>query len=127
MAHAGADGLSLINTIRGLAIDPRTRRPTLARAIGGYSGPALKPIALACVHACADAVDLPVVGMGGVFAADDAIDFVSVGASAVALGTVLFTDPWAPGRIRSELEHERTAPVTRRQPIGRQSVASPSS
>jgi len=127
VAHAGADGLSLINTIRGLAIDPRTRRPTLARATGGYSGPALKPIALACVHACAEAVDLPVVGMGGVFAAEDAIDFVSVGASAVALGTVLFTDPWAPGRIRSELEHERTAPVTRRQPIGRQSVASPSS
>jgi dihydroorotate dehydrogenase (NAD+) catalytic subunit len=103
VAHAGADGLSLINTIRGLAIDLGTRRPRLARGPGGYSGPGLRPIALACVHACADAVDLPIVGMGGVFSGSDATDFVSAGASAVALGTVLFVDPWAPARIRSEL------------------------
>ena len=66
VAAAGADGLSLVNTIRGLAFDPATRRPKLARGAGGYSGPALRPIALACVYACAQAVDLPIVGMGGV-------------------------------------------------------------
>jgi dihydroorotate dehydrogenase (NAD+) catalytic subunit len=102
-SDAGADGLSLINTIRGLAVDGSSRRPTLARGVGGYSGPALKPIALACVHACADAVDLPIVGMGGVASGGDAADLVAVGASAIALGTVLFSDPWAPSRIRAEL------------------------
>ena len=63
---AGADGLSLVNTIRGLALDPATLGPRLARVAGGYSGPGLRPVALACVHACADAVDVPIVGMGGV-------------------------------------------------------------
>jgi dihydroorotate dehydrogenase (NAD+) catalytic subunit len=100
---AGADGLSLVNTIRGLALAPDTRGPTLALGPGGYSGPALKPIALACVHACAHAVDVPIVGMGGIATAEDANDFVSAGAVAVALGTILFSDPWAPDRIRSEL------------------------
>ena len=125
VAHAGADGLSLVNTIRGLALDPTTRRPKLARGAGGYSGPGLRPIALACVHVCAAAVDLPIVGMGGIASGDHANDFVSAGASAVALGTVLFADPWAPSRIRSELEHEGTAAVTDRLPIGRRSVSSP--
>ena len=124
VAHAGADGLSLVNTIRGLAIDPQTRRPKLARGAGGYSGPGLRPIALACVSACAEAVELPIVGMGGIVSGEDVNDFVSAGASSVALGTVLFVDPWAPGRIRSELEHAGTAPVTKRQPIGRQSARS---
>jgi dihydroorotate dehydrogenase (NAD+) catalytic subunit len=124
VADAGADGLSLVNTIRGLAIDRETGRPKLARRSGGYSGPALKPVALACVHACAEAVDLPIVGMGGVFTAEDAQDFVSAGASGVALGTVLFVDPWAAARIRSGLESEGTATVTDRQPIGRRSVSS---
>ena len=103
VAAAGADGLSLVNTIRGLALDPGTRRPKLALGPGGYSGPALRPIALACVYACAEAVDLPIVGMGGIGTGRDAEDFVSAGARAVALGTVLFSDPWAPDRIRSEL------------------------
>lgn len=103
VAASGADGLSLVNTIRGLALDPVTQRPTLARGAGGYSGPALAPIALACVHACAQAVDLPIVGMGGVFSGRDALGLVAAGASAVALGTVLFADPDAPGRIRDEL------------------------
>jgi dihydroorotate dehydrogenase (NAD+) catalytic subunit len=103
VADAGADGLSLINTIRGLAIARASERPTLARGTGGYSGPALKPIALACVWACAAAVDLPILGMGGVFTSEDAADFVSAGASAVALGTALFTDPWSPRRIRAAL------------------------
>lgn len=100
---AGADGLSLVNTIRGLALDPATRGPRLARGAGGYSGPALRPIALACVHACAAAVDVPIVGMGGVATGADALDLVAAGASAVALGTILFADPLAPARIRAEL------------------------
>lgn len=104
VASAGADGLSLVNTIRGLALDATTRRPRLAGGPGGYSGPALRPIALACVLACAEAVDLPIVGMGGVMSADDVLDLVAAGASAVALGTVLFSDPLSPGRIRAELE-----------------------
>jgi dihydroorotate dehydrogenase (NAD+) catalytic subunit len=103
VAAAGADGLSLVNTIRGLALDPGTRRPKLALGPGGYSGPGLRPIALACVYACAEAVDLPILGMGGIGTGRDVEDFVSAGARAVALGTVLFSDPWTPDRIRSEL------------------------
>jgi dihydroorotate dehydrogenase (NAD+) catalytic subunit len=103
---AGADGLSLVNTIRGLALDPRTLRPRLERSVGGYSGPGLKPIALACVQACAAAVDVPIVGMGGVWSGADAMELVAAGASSVALGTVLFADPGAPARIRAELEAE---------------------
>jgi len=103
VAAAGADGLSLVNTIRGLALDATARRPQLARGAGGYSGPALRPIALACVHACARAVALPIVGMGGVTSGDDVLDFLAAGASAVALGTILFADPFAASRIRAEL------------------------
>lgn len=101
---AGADGLSLVNTLRGLALDERTLRPRLGAGAGGYSGPALKPVALACVLACARAVPLPIVAMGGVTSGRDALDLIAAGASAVALGTVLFPDPGAPVRIRSELE-----------------------
>jgi dihydroorotate dehydrogenase (NAD+) catalytic subunit len=104
VAAAGADGLSLVNTIRGLALDPRDRTPVLPRGAGGYSGPALRPIALACVSACAAAVDLPIVGMGGVCSGTDALDFVAVGATYVALGTILFSDPGAPSRVRAELD-----------------------
>jgi dihydroorotate dehydrogenase (NAD+) catalytic subunit len=103
---AGADGLCLVNTIRGLALDPQTLQPKLARATGGYSGPALKPIALACVFACAEAVDVPIVGLGGVWSGLDALELIAAGASVVALGTVLFADPAAPARIRAELETE---------------------
>jgi dihydroorotate dehydrogenase (NAD+) catalytic subunit len=106
---AGADGLSLVNTIRGLALDPATLRPRLGRAVGGYSGPALKPVALAAVYACATAVDLPIVGMGGVATGLDALELVAAGANAVALGTVLFSDPDAPARIREQLMAETTA------------------
>ena len=101
---AGADGLSLVNTLRGLAFDERTLQPRLARAIGGYSGPALKPVALAAVYACRGATSLPIVGMGGVLNGRDAAEFIAAGATAVALGTVLFADPGAPARIRHELE-----------------------
>jgi dihydroorotate dehydrogenase (NAD+) catalytic subunit len=106
VAAGGADGLSLVNTLRGLALEPDSLRPRLALGPGGASGPALKPIALACVYACAIAVDLPIVGMGGVMSGSDALDFVAAGASAVALGTVLFVDPGAPGRVRDELGSE---------------------
>jgi dihydroorotate dehydrogenase (NAD+) catalytic subunit len=123
VADAGADGLSLINTIRGVAIEPATRQPVLARGAGGYSGSALKPIALACVWACAAAVELPVVGMGGVFTSEDARDFVSAGASAVALGTALFVDPWAPRRIRAGLAGTDPAPVLARGGIGQLSAS----
>jgi dihydroorotate dehydrogenase (NAD+) catalytic subunit len=106
---AGADGLSLVNTIRGLALDPGTLRPRLARGVGGYSGPALKPIALACVYACAQAVKLPIVGMGGVADGGDALELIAAGASAVAVGTILFSDPGAATRIRGELAAEAAA------------------
>jgi len=109
VVDAGADGLSLVNTIRGLAVDPDTLRPVLARGAGGYSGPALRPIALACVHACAAAVDVPIVGMGGVSSGRDALELVAVGASAVAVGTALFSDPHTPARIRAELGAEAAA------------------
>jgi dihydroorotate dehydrogenase (NAD+) catalytic subunit len=99
---AGADGLSLVNTIRGLALDERLR-PRLARATGGYSGPALRPVALAAVYACARATRVPIVGMGGIESGRDALEFLACGATNVALGTVLFGDPDAPWRVRSEL------------------------
>jgi dihydroorotate dehydrogenase (NAD+) catalytic subunit len=105
-AGAGADGLSLVNTIRGMALDPRSLRPRLATATGGLSGPALRPVALAAVHGCYRATGLPIVGMGGVETGADALELIAVGASAVALGTVLFADPGAPARIRRELATE---------------------
>jgi len=106
---AGADGLSLVNTMRGLALDSVTLRPRLGTGAGGYSGPALKPIALAAVYACARAVELPIVGMGGVQSGLDALELIAVGASAVALGTILFSDPDAATRIRGELSAEAAA------------------
>ena len=106
VAAAGADGLSLVNTMHGLALDGRSLRPVLATAAGGYSGPALKPIALAAVYACYRATDLPIVGMGGVSTGRDALELIAAGASAVALGTILFSDPTAPSRIRDELAAE---------------------
>ena len=118
VAAAGADGLSLINTIRGLAIDPATGRSKLALGPGGYSGPALRPIALACVYACSEAVDLPIVGMGGIGSGRDVHDFVAAGASAVALGTILFSDPWAPQRVRAEAAE--SVPPEKRLPISKQ-------
>ena len=106
---AGADGLSLVNTIRGLALDEHTLRPRLGPEVGGYSGPALKPIALAAVFAAYRATGLPIVGMGGIQNGRDALEFIAAGASAVALGTVLFADPYAAARIRTELAAEAAA------------------
>ena len=103
VAAAGAAGLSLVNTLRAVALD-RHLRPVLARVSGGLSGPALKPIALHAVSVCHEATGLPIVGMGGIETGRDALEFVACGARDVALGTVLFADPGAPERVRSELE-----------------------
>jgi dihydroorotate dehydrogenase (NAD+) catalytic subunit len=103
---AGADGLSLVNTILGLALDERTLKPRLSRAAGGLSGPALKPIALAAVYDCYAATGLPIVGMGGIASGRDALEFVAAGAADIALGTILFSDPGSVGRIRAELANE---------------------
>lgn len=100
---AGADGLSLVNTVRGLVLDPQTLRPRLATATGGLSGSLLRPIALAAVYESHRACGLPIVGMGGVSCGRDALELLAAGASAVAVGTILFADPGAPARIRGEL------------------------
>jgi dihydroorotate dehydrogenase (NAD+) catalytic subunit len=102
VAAAGADGLSLINTLRAVALDKHLR-PALARGSGGLSGPALKPVALHVVGVCHEATGLPIVGMGGVQSGRDALEFAACGARDVALGTVLFADPGAPARVRAEL------------------------
>jgi dihydroorotate dehydrogenase (NAD+) catalytic subunit len=101
--HAGADAISLINTLRGIAIDPRTRRPWLGGGGGGISGPAVRPAALVQVAAVAAAVSIPVIGMGGVQSGRDALDLMSVGAELVGVGTESFRDPAAALRIAAEL------------------------
>jgi dihydroorotate dehydrogenase (NAD+) catalytic subunit len=108
-ADAGADGLTLVNTLRGLALDERTLRPMLSTASGGLSGPALRPVALAAVYACYRATALPIVGVGGVSSGRHALELIAAGATAVAIGTALFADPFAPARIRGELEAETAA------------------
>ena len=102
VAAAGADGLSLINTLRATALDARLR-PVLERGSGGLSGPSLKPIALHVVTVCHEATGLPIVGMGGIETGRDALEFAVCGARDIALGTVLFADPGAPARVRAEL------------------------
>jgi dihydroorotate dehydrogenase (NAD+) catalytic subunit len=102
---AGADGVSMVNTLRGVALDERLR-PKLARVQGGYSGPALKPVVLAAVVAARRATSLPIVAMGGVASGRDALELVACGATHIALGTVLFADPDAPSRVRTELAEE---------------------
>jgi dihydroorotate dehydrogenase (NAD+) catalytic subunit len=101
--HAGADAVSLINTLRGMALDPETGEPWLGGVTGGVSGPAVRPIALAQVHAVAQAVDIPIIGMGGVQSGRDARDLMFAGATLVAIGTENFRDPAAGLRVTSEL------------------------
>ncbi len=104
--RAGAEAVSLINTVLGMAIDWRRRRPILANDLGGLSGPAIKPIALRMIWQVARAIpDLPVIGIGGIMTVDDALEFLVAGASAVQLGTATFADPGATGRIVEELDH----------------------
>ncbi len=96
---AGADALSCINTLTGMAVDVRTRRPLLANIVGGLSGPAIKPVALRCVWQVCQAVRIPVIGIGGISSAEDVLEFMLVGAHAVEVGTASFTDPTAIFRI----------------------------
>ncbi|MDA8371861.1 MAG: dihydroorotate dehydrogenase [Nocardiopsaceae bacterium] len=103
--EAHADGLSMINSVRGMAIDPRTLRPAVAGGMGGVSGPAIRPIAVGCVYEVHTAFpDVPIIGMGGVRTGADALEFLAAGASAVAVGSVNFSDPSACVRILRELE-----------------------
>ncbi|MBC7324117.1 MAG: dihydroorotate dehydrogenase [Moorella sp. (in: Bacteria)] len=95
VVEAGADALSLINTLQGMAIDLETRRPALASIVGGLSGPAIKPVALYCVWRVTRAVKVPVIGMGGIMTAGDAAEFLLAGASAVAVGTASLVNPRA--------------------------------
>ncbi|MDX6743138.1 dihydroorotate dehydrogenase [Actinocorallia sp. A-T 12471] len=109
-ADAGATGLSLINTVSGLAIDPATLRPALSGVSGGLSGPALRPVALRCVFQVHAAIpELPIVGGGGVATGSDALEFLVAGATAVSVGTTLLHDPSAPQRILRELEEALAA------------------
>lgn len=92
---SGADAISLINTLLGMAIDANTRRPKLARVVGGLSGPAVKPVALRMVWQCHQAVKVPLLGMGGISTGEDAIEFMLAGATAIAVGTANFVNPHA--------------------------------
>ncbi len=102
---AGADGLSLINTVLGMAIDPYTRKPLLARVVGGLSGPAIKPVALRCVWQCSRAVSIPILGMGGISNGLDAIEFMLAGATAVAVGAANFVNPSATITVINEMRN----------------------
>ena len=104
VADAGADALSLINTLRGMRIDVNTRRPILKMNTGGLSGPAVLPVAVRMVWEVSQAVKVPVLGMGGVSKGEDAAQLMLAGASAVAVGTALFADPFAPIKVRDGLE-----------------------
>ena len=106
---AGADAVSLINTLKGMAVDPRTARPWLGGMTGGVSGPAIRAVALEQVHAVARAVAIPAIGMGGIASGRHAADFLAAGATAVAVGTESFRDPAAGRRIARQLAEIRGA------------------
>ena len=96
VAEAGADAISAINTLKGMVIDITQRRPLLGNSTGGLSGPAIKPVALYMVYEIAGAVDIPVFGCGGIATANDAIEFIMAGASAVQVGAISFANPHTP-------------------------------
>ena len=98
-ADAGADAISLVNTFLAMAIDIETRRPILSNGMGGLSGPAIRPIAVRMVYECRQAVSIPIIGMGGIMDARDAIEFILAGATAVQVGTANFVDPFVWTRI----------------------------
>jgi dihydroorotate dehydrogenase (NAD+) catalytic subunit len=101
---AGCNGLSLINTLLGMAIDVRCRRPRLANCTGGLSGPAIRPVAVRMVWQAAKAVPLPIIGTGGIVTGEDALEFILAGASAVAVGTANFVNPRATLQVLEEIE-----------------------
>jgi dihydroorotate dehydrogenase (NAD+) catalytic subunit len=103
-AEAGADAVSVVNTFRAMAIDPEERRPRLSNVTGGLSGPAIKPIALRMVYETAKAVNLPILGMGGIVNPEDAVEFLLAGATAVQVGTASYADPRATERLVKGLE-----------------------
>ncbi|MGH9510092.1 MAG: dihydroorotate dehydrogenase, partial [Terriglobales bacterium] len=103
-ANAGADALSLVNTFVAMAIDSETRRPRISNITAGLSGPAIKPIALRMVYEAAHSVDIPVIGMGGITTAEDVIEFILAGATAVQVGTASYWDPCATENIVSAIE-----------------------
>lgn len=100
---AGADGLSLINTLLGMVIDPRTGKPAVSTKMAGFSGPAIKPVAVRMVYQVSGAVRIPVIGIGGIATADDVIEMLSAGATAVQVGAQNLVDPWACEKIVDEL------------------------
>ena len=100
----GADGLTMINTLVGIVLDRKTGKPIIANITGGLSGPAIKPVAIRMVYQVAQAVNIPIIGMGGVMDEWDVVDFISAGASAVAVGTANFTDPYVCPKIIDNLE-----------------------
>src|SRR6185312_7192338 len=102
--RGGADAVSLINTLKGTAIDPATGEPALGNGYGGLSGPAVRPVALEQVRAVRARVELPIVGMGGISSGADAAEFLALGAAVVAVGTESFRDPRAGSRVATELE-----------------------
>jgi dihydroorotate dehydrogenase (NAD+) catalytic subunit len=102
-AAGGADAISLINTVLGMAVDWKTRQPILGNVVGGLSGPAIKPIALRCVYQVAQAVDIPLVGIGGIATIDDVMEFLVCGASAVQVGTANYYDPKVSERLVEQL------------------------
>jgi len=104
VAEAGADAISLINTLKGMAIDITGRRPLLGNITGGLSGPAIKPVALYMVYAVAGAIDIPIVGCGGINTAGDALEFIMAGASAIQVGTAGFINPRAPLDVLEGIE-----------------------
>ena len=104
VAEAGADAISLINTLKGMVIDITKRRPLLGSITGGLSGPAIKPVALYMVYEIAGAVDLPVIGCGGITTASDAVEFIMAGASSIQVGTASFTNPRAPLDVLEGIE-----------------------
>lgn len=101
---AGADGITMINTLLGMRLDLKTRKPIIANGTGGLSGPAIKPVAIRMIHQVSQAVDIPIVGMGGIQNAEDVIEFFLAGASAVAVGTANFVDPFVCPTIIRDLE-----------------------
>jgi dihydroorotate dehydrogenase (NAD+) catalytic subunit len=103
-ADAGADALSLVNTFLGMAIDAKARKPRISNVTAGLSGPAIKPIALRMVYEAAHAVEIPVIGMGGITTAEDAVEFLLAGAAAVEVGTANFWDPCATEKIVDGLQ-----------------------